>query len=79
MSRSLARQLICSSVHAAFEIYHCNISLTVNVLVDTGSDVAALIGVGIVVFVLGLTEHLVAVLVFLFCICKKKQGEDLLC
>ena len=50
-----------------------------NICTDTGSDVAALIGVGIVVFVLGPTEHLVAVFVCLFCVYKKKQGEDLLC
>ena len=49
------------------------------IFVDIGSDVAALAGVGVVVLVLGLTEQLVAVLVFLFCVYKKKQGEDLLC
>ena len=49
------------------------------IFVDVGSEVAALVGVGVTLYVLGLTEHLVAVLVFLFCVYKKKQGEDLLC
>ena len=47
------------------------------IVVDIGSDVAVLVGVGVVVYVFGLTEHF-AGLVFLFCVYKKKQGEDLL-
>ena len=46
---------------------------------DTDSDVAVLVGVGVSLCALGLMEHLVAVLVFLIFVCKKKQGEDLLC
>ena len=37
-----------------------------------------MIGVGVIVFVLGLTEHLVAVFVFLVYVNKKKRGEYLL-
>ena len=37
-----------------------------------------MIGVGVIVFVLGLTEHFMAVCVFLVCVNKKKRGEDLL-
>ena len=36
-----------------------------------------MIGVGVIVFVLGLTEHFMAVCVFLVCV-NKKRGEDLL-
>ena len=48
------------------------------IFVDTGSSIAALTGVGVALFVLGLTEYFVAMFVFLFFVYKKKQGEDLL-
>ena len=37
-----------------------------------------MIGVGVIVYVLGLTEHLMAVCVILVYVNKKKRGEDLL-
>ena len=48
------------------------------IFLDVGSSVAALTGVGVALFVFGLTQYFVAVFVFLFFVCKKKQGEDLL-
>jgi len=49
------------------------------VCVGTGSSVAALVVVGAILYVLGLTEYLVALFVFRFCVIKRDQGEDFFC
>jgi len=42
--------------------------------IDADSSVAALIVVGVILYVMGLTEHFVALL---FCVIQKKKGQSL--
>ena len=58
---------LCSGLYITHSLQLCSFCVDI----DIGSSVVALIGVGIAVYVLGLTEHLVALLFFF----KKTQGE----